>query len=143
MWLSMLIGGAMLLWPLIWPSRYLAAPVWFGFIFLLDPVNGRLGGPSLAADLAHRKYERIANLAVSGLLCGFLWEFWNYWSRAKWHYTVPIMESVKIFEMPLPGYFGFPAFALECFTMYVFVRLVWVRGSSAAPPRCNLPGAAI
>ena len=56
-----------------------------------------------------------------------LWEFWNYQSRAKWHYTVPIMERVKIFEMPLPGYFGFPPFALECFTMYVFARIVVVR----------------
>ena len=32
------------------------------------------------------------------------------------------MENLKIFEMPLPGYLGFPAFALECFTMFVFVR---------------------
>ena len=60
-----------------------------------------------------------------------LWEFWNYWSRAKWHYTVPIMEHVKIFEMPLPGYLGFPAFALECFTMYVFVRAVRIRPAEA------------
>ena len=66
--------------------------------------------------------ERIINLAWSGLLCGVLWEFWNFWSRAKWHYTVPIMEHLKIFEMPVPGYLGFPAFAFECFTMYVFVR---------------------
>ena len=29
---------------------------------------------------------------------------------------------MKLFEMPLPGYVGFPAFAFECFTMYVFVR---------------------
>jgi len=125
-WMSMVIGAAMLVWPLVWPSRYLAAPVWLGFIFLLDPINRRLGGASLGADLANRQYDRPINLMLSGLLCGFLWEFWNYWSRAKWHYTVPIMERVKIFEMPLPGYFGFPAFALECFTMYVFVRLVWV-----------------
>ena len=62
------------------------------------------------------------NLALSGLLCGVLWEFWNYWARAKWHYTVPIMENLKLFEMPVPGYLGFPAFAIECFTMYVFVR---------------------
>jgi len=71
------------------------------------------------------------NLVLSGFLCGALWEFWNYWSRAKWHYTVPIMEHVKIFEMPLPGYFGFPAFALECFTMYVFVRLAFTRDGRA------------
>jgi hypothetical protein len=37
------------------------------------------------------------------------------------------MEHVKIFEMPLPGYFGFPPFALECFTMYVFIRAMWNR----------------
>jgi len=63
-----------------------------------------------------------------------LWEFWNYWARGKWHYSVPIMEHLKIFEMPVPGYLGFPAFALECFTMYVFVRALYERiafGSSA------------
>jgi hypothetical protein len=100
----------------------MAAPVWLGFIFLLDPVNARLGGPTLAADR-----NRTINLLLSGLLCGVLWEFWNYWSGAKWHYTVPIMEHVKIFEMPLPGYLGFPPFALECFTMFVSLRLMFRR----------------
>jgi hypothetical protein len=61
----------------------------------------------------------------SGALCGVLWELWNYWARAKWHYTVPIMPNVKIFEMPLPGYLGFPPFALEAFTMYVLVRRIF------------------
>ena len=108
-------------------ARYLAAPVWLGFIFLLDPINARLGGESLAVDFRSGRTGRLTNLVLSGFLCGVLWEFWNYWSGAKWHYSVPIMERVKIFEMPLPGYFGFPAFAVECFTMYVFVRLVWAK----------------
>jgi hypothetical protein len=101
-------------------ARYLAAPVWLGFIFLLDPINARLGAETLSR-------ERVINLSLSGVLCGVLWEFWNYWARAKWHYTVPIMERLKIFEMPLPGYLGFPAFALECFTMYVFVRAMFTK----------------
>ncbi len=122
--LSIAMGAALLAWPLIFPSRYLAAPVWLGFIFLLDPINARLGAPSLVADARAGRLDRLINLAVSGLLCGVLWEFWNYWSRAKWHYTVPIMEQVKLFELPLPGFLGFPAFALECFTMYVFVRQI-------------------
>jgi hypothetical protein len=126
--LSIVAGAAMLVWPLIWPSPYLAAPVWLGFIFLLEPLNARLGGESLYSDFRQGEGSRFTNLIVSGFLCGLLWEFWNYWSRAKWHYTVPIMEHVKIFEMPLPGYLGFPAFALECFTMYVFARAVLVRG---------------
>jgi hypothetical protein len=125
--LSIIAGAAMLAWPLIWPSPYLAAPVWLGFIFLLEPINMRLGAESLYSDFGHGVSSRLTNLIVSGFLCGILWEFWNYWARAKWHYTVPIMEHVKIFEMPLPGYFGFPAFALECFTMYAFVRALMVR----------------
>jgi len=120
----------MMVSPFLVPSDiapYMAAPVWLGFIFLLDPLNERLGGESLLTDLRAGKRDRLVNLALSGLLCGVLWEFWNYWARAKWHYTVPIMENMKLFEMPLPGYLGFSAFALECFTMYQFVRVMFAR----------------
>jgi hypothetical protein len=119
------IGGIMLAVPFAVSSevaRYLAAPVWLGFIFLLDPINRRFGGPALGSELRQGDAHRLVNLAFSGLLCGVLWEFWNYWAHSKWHYTVPIMENLKIFEMPVPGYLGFPAFAFECFTMYVFIR---------------------
>ena len=98
-------GAAMLVWPLVWPSRYLAAPVWLGFIFLLDPINARLGAESLLATSAAGDCAAEEPRAER-FLCGVLWEFWNYWSRAKWHYTVPIMENMKIFEMPLPGTSG-------------------------------------
>ena len=112
-------------------AQYLAAPVWLGFIFLLDPVNAHLGGESLWSDWRAGRRDRLINLMLSGFLCGVLWELWNYWSRAKWIYTVPIMENLKIFEMPVPGYFGFPAFAFECFTMYVFTRRLFTRGGRA------------
>jgi hypothetical protein len=120
--IAMAVGAALLLWPIVYPSRYLAAPVWLGFIFLLDPLNAQLGAESLTRDFGRGEFDRFKSLALGGLLCGVLWEFWNYWSRAKWHYTVPIMTDFKIFEMPLPGYLGFSPFALECFTMYVFLR---------------------
>ena len=120
------LGAAMLLWPIIWPSPYLAAPVFLGFIFLLDPLNARAGDESLLHDWRSGNSDRVVNLLVAGLICGGLWEFWNYWARAKWIYTVPIFGNVKMFEMPVLGYFGFPPFALECFAMYVCVRrLIW------------------
>ena len=134
--LPMGVGALMLACPfLVAPETapYLAAPVWLGFIFLLDPINARLGGESLVGDFARERFDRLVNLAASGLLCGVLWEFWNYWSRAKWHYTVPIMERFKVFEMPLPGFLGFPAFALECFTMYVFMRSVCAAAFRLSP----------
>lgn len=139
MWLSVAAGAAMLLWPLVQPSQYLAAPVWLGFIFLVDPINWRVGTISLFAEIRRRRYDRLVNLGLSGFVCGILWEFWNYWSRAKWHYTVPIMEDIKIFEMPLPGYLGFPAFAVECFTMYVFVRMLWIRSKGPTGSQLDYP----
>jgi hypothetical protein len=129
--LSVAAGALMLASPFfVSPTvaRYMAAPVWLGFIFLLDPINARLGAESLGRDLRAGRPDRLVNLMLSGLLCGALWECWNFWARAKWHYSVPIMERWKIFEMPLPGYFGFPPFALECFAMYVFVRRLVTRG---------------
>jgi hypothetical protein len=129
-YVSIAAGAAMLLWPLAWPSPYLAAPVFLGFIFLLDPLNARAGDESLLRDLRAGQYDRLINLLVAGVICGGLWEFWNFWARAKWIYTVPILGDIKIFEMPVLGYFGFPPFALECFAMYVFVRRVLWRGDA-------------
>lgn len=122
-WALIGVGAAMLLWPVLTPSPYLAAPVWLGFIFLLDPINARFGGETL-------NVPRAINLGVAGVICGIVWEFWNYWSRTKWIYAVPILPELKIFEMPVLGYGGFPAFALECFTMYVTVRLLFWRAGS-------------
>ncbi|HVB37159.1 MAG TPA: hypothetical protein VND92_01425, partial [Vicinamibacterales bacterium] len=126
--LSMLAGAVMLIWPIVRPSPWLAPPVWLGFILLLDPINARAGGESLGHDLRHGRFERLGNLILAGFLCGLLWEFWNYWARTRWIYTVPYLPHVRIFEMPVLGYFGFPAFALECFTMYVTLRLLVWRG---------------
>jgi hypothetical protein len=127
--LSVVVGAAMLIWPIVRPSPYLAAPVWLGFIFLLDPLNARIGAGSLLVRASGRaRYSRILNLCIAGLMCGFVWEFWNYWARTKWIYTVPILPEVRLFEMPLPGYLGFPAFALECFVMYATARWLLWRG---------------
>ena len=89
--------------------------------------------------MLHENVDRLGDLLKSGLLCGVLWELWNYWSRAKWHYSVPIMANLRVFEMPLPGYLGFPAFALECFTMYECVRLLFSKaGIVIGPPHAPL-----
>src|SRR5207247_3086123 len=43
-------------------ARYLAAPVWLAFIFLLDPINARLGGRSLIREFTSRRYDRLITL---------------------------------------------------------------------------------
>jgi hypothetical protein len=125
-WLSVVAGALMLLVPIVRPSPYLAAPVWLGFAFLLDPLNARAGAESILGDSREGRRGRIVNLMTAGLVCGFVWELWNFWAGAKWKYTVPILPNVRLFEMPIAGYLGFPAFAVECFVMYSTVRfLIW------------------
>lgn len=115
-------GAAGALLPLVVISRWFAPLVWLSFIFLLDPINHLRGQPSIAGDLAEGRWGRLFSLLAGGAVCGLLWEFWNYWALSKWTYTVPYFGNVKLFEMPLPGYLGFPPFAVECWAMYVFLR---------------------
>ncbi|NUR53160.1 MAG: hypothetical protein HOQ29_01820 [Acidobacteria bacterium] len=128
-WASVAVGAGMLLVPIVYPSTWLAAPVWLGFIFLLDPLNAAAGAESIRGDLVDNHRGRLVNLLAAGLVCGLVWEFWNFWARAKWIYNVPVPPHVKIFEMPVAGFAGFPPFAVECFVMYVFLRQWIWRGA--------------
>jgi uncharacterized membrane protein len=124
------IGAVCLLIPLVVPARiaaYLFGLVWLGFLFLLDPINYRLSLPSLEGDLARGRRARFYSFLAAGWVCGWLWEFWNFWARVGWIYTFPIGQRVKIFQMPAPGYLAFPVFALECFAMYVTAGWVFSR----------------
>jgi hypothetical protein len=110
--------------PILVPApigRYLFGAVWVGFALLLDPINYHWKGRSLLRDLEAGRRATLYSLVMAGLVCGILWEFWNYWAGAKWLYVFPILQQWKIFEMPLPGYLGFPAFAVECFVMFEFL----------------------
>lgn len=125
----MALGGACLVIPLVLPrhlAAYLFLLVWVGFLLLLDPVNRRMGLPSFLGDLSEGFRRRLYGFVLSGWICGWLWEFWNNWAAAKWHYTFPIAQQWKIFEMPAPGFLGFLPFALECFVMYV--TAAWLAG---------------
>lgn len=123
-WLWLLAGIATLAAPLLVPRHwapYLFAPVWIGAAFLLDPVNRHFGWPSLLADLESGAAGRLVALLTSGAICGFFWEFWNYWAGARWVYIFPILHRYRVFAMPAPGFLGFPPFALECFALYIFL----------------------
>jgi hypothetical protein len=125
----MVCGAACLILPLVLPQQiaaHLFALVWVGFLFLLDPINRRLGLPSFLGDLSEGFLRRVYGFTIAGWICGWLWEFWNNWAAAKWHYTFPMFQQVKIFEMPALGYLGFLPFAMECFAMYV--TAAWLAG---------------
>lgn len=127
------VAGAMAVaLPLLVPSPWLVPLVWTGWILLLEPLNYRAGRPSWLGDLVRGDASAVLSLLAAGAICGVLWEFWNYWAAARWTYAVPYLPGVKLFEMPVLGYLGFPPFALECYAIFH-----WVRGGLlrvGAPP---------
>jgi hypothetical protein len=131
LWIPFVTGVACLMLPLVLDQEIaskLFALVWIGFLLLLDPVNHLCGGSSIIARIRTKHYDLPLALTLSGLGCGILWEFWNYWALGKWIYSVPLsFAGPKMFEMPLLGYLGFIPFAFTCWVMQESLRLLFPR----------------
>jgi Domain of unknown function (DUF4332) len=134
------LGAACGVLPLCFPRQ--AFPLIWGALVLLTEawLDGRSHGDSPRALNASAPTERAADSSganarggllsalragrldvvlrwlAAGLVCGALWESWNFLATARWIYTVPYFEDTKLFEMPLAGFLGFPPFALECYS---------------------------
>ena len=110
-------GVLMLALLLAWP-RYCFPFLWISIYCILEPVNIWAGGRSLAEFTARRDWRPVLSLFFGALLTGFFWELWNFYSFPKWVYTVPFVNVLHIFEMPLLGYGGYLPFSLEVFALY-------------------------
>ncbi|UCG76867.1 MAG: DUF4332 domain-containing protein [Gemmatimonadota bacterium] len=125
----------------LWQPRIFFPLVWGGLTLVLEPWNYRRAPErSLVGDLAVGRYDRLAQLALAGALVGLCWEAFNALAATRWIYTVPGLEGHKLFEMPLPGFLGFPVFALDCFVGYqalVNLRVAEPGWGGAAPSRWN------
>lgn len=117
-----IIGTIFLIAPLLLP-KYCFPLIWGSFFFLLEPINHRFNGRSLLRDWERGNPRKFYLFLTAGFICGGLWEFWNYWAMTKWIYTVPFFDELKLFEMPLLGFWGFPPFAVECYVIYNFISL--------------------
>src|SRR3989449_350566 len=112
------VGWGLLAAVLAFP-RYLSPLTWGAVWLIAEPLLYRRDPEdSLFADMAHGGWGRIARLMAAGLFAGVLWESFNAMARGRWIYTVPFLEHLKIFEMPLVGFLGFPFFALEVWSLY-------------------------
>ncbi len=103
--------------PLVWP-RWAFPLVWGVTLWLPELVNWRRGGTSLLRDLAGGRPQRLLELLAGGMLAGLVWELFNFWARCKWIYTVPFLDRLKLFEMPLLGFLGFPVLAVGAFATW-------------------------
>ena len=87
------------------------------------------GEPHLFSAPSQGNWSIIVISSLAALICGFLWEMWNYYSLAKWIYSVPYVHRFSLFEMPFLGFAGYLPFGLEC---TVIGNIIWKRLSRDA-----------
>ncbi len=118
-------GVVMLILIAIWPT-YAFALVWLALFFILEPINQRLGQPSLWQYARENNWGPIYNVMLATTFTGFFWEMWNVFANPKWFYDVPFVHVLQIFEMPALGYFGYMPFGME---VVAFTALsLWICG---------------
>ncbi|CAK0769057.1 conserved membrane hypothetical protein [Gammaproteobacteria bacterium] len=88
--------------------------VWVAPLILVSAAQTVVGHSTVFLPLVHGDWRPVWLAAISGILCGFFWEMWNWGSLPRWVYTVPSVQRFHLFEMPLIGYTGYLPFGIEC-----------------------------
>ena len=126
----------------VWPRLFFPL-VWGGVTLLVDPwVHRRDAERSFLGMLERGRPATVLQVLLGGLAIGFLWELLNARARGHWIYTVPGLEDVKLFEMPVPGFLGFPVLALDGWTTWnalVLLGLAPDVSTSGNRPRAAAP----
>jgi Domain of unknown function (DUF4332) len=118
--------------PLVWPLLFFPL-IWMSMALLCEPLVYRWHGQSVLAELARGEPRRLATLLAAGAINGGLWEGWNVLTRTGWIYTVPLMDWLHVFEMPLLGYLGFPLLAIECAVLWSVLDCCHLTGTVSTP----------
>lgn len=83
-----------------------------------DSLNLLLGRPSLLGYAKQRSLALLLAICVGNLAAGVLGEAWNYPAHPRWSYDVAYAGDLYLFAMPLPGYLGYAALAIDLFALY-------------------------
>ena len=97
----------------VWPS-YLFPLLWVSPVLVVVAMQALGRETHLFSPLAVGDWRNIVASALAALFCGVFWETWNFYSYAKWQYSIPYVHRFLLFEMPILGYGGYLPFGLEC-----------------------------
>jgi hypothetical protein len=97
----------------VWPN-YLFPLLWVSPLVIIICLQTLMKERHLLSEMAAGDWAGAVSASLAAVVCGMFWEMWNYFSLAKWEYSVPLVNRFQIFEMPLLGYAGYLPFGLEC-----------------------------
>jgi hypothetical protein len=118
---AFILAGMVMLVSVIAFPRYCFPLAWVSLYLIFDSLNMLLVAPSLLRYLEAGNWRPVLSLAFGTLTCGFFWEMWNFYSLPKWVYTIPFVDVLHIFEMPVLGYLGYLPFGLEVYALYILL----------------------
>ena len=88
--------------------------LWISPVLILISLQTIMGETHILSPITVGDWHVVLCSALAALICGCFWEMWNFYSLAKWKYSIPFVYALPIFEMPLLGYAGYLPFGLEC-----------------------------
>jgi hypothetical protein len=112
-WVTLVAADVGLLGIGVWPN-YLFSLLWVAPLLILLSLQVLFGEETLLSGVREGDWRVVVSSAAAALFCGWFWEMWNYYSLAKWSYTIPFVDRFRVFEMPILGYAGYLPFGLEC-----------------------------
>ncbi|MCZ6674958.1 MAG: hypothetical protein O7C75_18665 [Verrucomicrobia bacterium] len=88
--------------------------LWAGPVLVFGGMQGILNQMKGLNRWARGDWRWVSFWAIAGLICGFFWECWNFFSLFKWQYSLSFFNGLHVFEMPLLGYLGYLPFGVLC-----------------------------
>ena len=97
----------------VWPN-ILFPLLWVSPLLIIISLQTLMDESHFFCELSAGNWTGMVAAALAAVICGVFWEMWNYFSLAKWEYSIPFVHRYQVFEMPLLGYAGYLPFGLEC-----------------------------
>ena len=119
----------------VWPNIFFPL-LWVSPVLIIISLQTLMGENHIFCELTTGNWTGVVSAALAAVICGVFWEMWNYFSLAKWEYSIPFVHRYQIFEMPLLGYAGYLPFGLECAVIgSILAKVVTFKKQTEDAPR--------
>ncbi len=129
-WSVLILAGAGLTGIGIWPD-FLFPLLWVSPLLIIVSLQVLMGENQILQDIGAGEWNRVIPSVLAALFCGFFWEMWNFFSLAKWEYSISFVHRFKLFEMPILGYAGYLPFGLECAVIVEMIERIHLKNNKS------------